>query len=213
MEDRMRSYIESVFNGAPATRRNAELKEELYQNLADKYNDLIAEGKNEDSAYNIAVASLGDVEPLIDRRAPEERTAEMDTRRRRSAIFKAASIMMYILCPVPLILLSQFGNPITGLVIMFVLVAAATGLLIYNGTINSGSKMDDTTVEEFREWKENSVEQNSTFKAISGALWAVILVVYFLISFSTGAWHITWLIFLIGTAVESIIKAAFDLRK
>ncbi len=214
MENRLRAYIESLFADAPATRRNIELKEELYQNLSDKYNDLLSEGKNEDSAFNIAVASLGDVAPLIDRRAPSEKSAESDERRRRSALLKSIAIMLYILCPVPLFILADTGMEIAGLVMLFVFVAAATGLLIYNGSVNSySSKMDDTTVEEFRQWKENSVENNSTFKAISGALWSVILVVYFVVSFTTGAWHITWLIFLIGGAVESIVKAAFDLRK
>ena len=37
------------------------------------------------------------------------------------------------------------------------------------------------------------------------------LIVYFAVSFLTGAWYITWLIFLIGTAVMNIVKAIFDL--
>ena len=51
------------------------------------------------------------------------------------------------------------------------------------------------------------------YKAISGALWVLTFVVYFLASFETGAWHMTWLLFLISTAIDNIIKAIFDLRR
>jgi len=51
----------------------------------------------------------------------------------------------------------------------------------------------------------------SVFKSLKSALWALILVFYFLISFGTGAWHITWVIFLIGGALAHILRAIFDL--
>jgi hypothetical protein len=37
-------------------------------------------------------------------------------------------------------------------------------------------------------------------------LWLLIVVAYFLISFGTGAGGITWVIFLIGAAIEQLIK-------
>ena len=65
MNEKLRHYIDDLFANAPSTVRAVELKEEMYQNLMDKYNDLINEGKSEESAYNIAVASIGDVDSLI----------------------------------------------------------------------------------------------------------------------------------------------------
>ena len=62
MNEKLRHYIDDLFANAPSTVRAVELKEEMYQNLMDKYNDLINEGKSEESAYNIAVASIGDVD-------------------------------------------------------------------------------------------------------------------------------------------------------
>ena len=46
MNEKLRRYIDDLFANAPSTVRAVELKEELYQNLTDKYNDLIAEGKS-----------------------------------------------------------------------------------------------------------------------------------------------------------------------
>ena len=45
-------------------------------------------------------------------------------------------------------------------------------------------------------------------KAYSSALWLLVVAAYFLISFATGAWYITWIIFLIGAAMEQVVRAA-----
>ena len=39
------------------------------------------------------------------------------------------------------------------------------------------------------------------------------LVVYFFVSFTTGAWHSTWIIFLIAAAVNTIVKLLFSFNK
>lgn len=50
------------------------------------------------------------------------------------------------------------------------------------------------------------------YGAVNGAVWALTLTAYFVISFLTGAWYISWLIFIIGGAVSNIVKAVFDLK-
>ena len=65
MNNRLREYIDNLFATAPNNMKAVEVKEEILQNLTDKFNDLIAEGKSEDVAFNIAVASIGDVSDLI----------------------------------------------------------------------------------------------------------------------------------------------------
>ena len=45
-------------------------------------------------------------------------------------------------------------------------------------------------------------------RSYSSLLWSIIAVVYLIISFTTFAWHITWLIFPIGAIVEKIISIA-----
>ena len=46
MNDKLRSYINTLFQDAPQTKKTVELKEEMLQNLTDKYNDLVAAGQN-----------------------------------------------------------------------------------------------------------------------------------------------------------------------
>ncbi|MEA5048055.1 MAG: permease prefix domain 1-containing protein [Eubacteriales bacterium] len=209
MNEKLRNYIDGLFENAPKTVRAVELKEEMYQNLTDKYNDLIAEGKSEESAYNIAIASIGDVEILISGLSGEKQM-ESEASRKRSAILTAVAIALYILCPVPVILIQ---NEI-GIMALFLFVAAATGLLIYNGvTRERYVKADDTMVEDFKEWKQNSKQKNKAADAIVGSFWLIAVCVYIVVSFMTGAWHITWIIFLIAAAVASLIRGIFMLKQ
>lgn len=213
MKEKLRVYIENLFQDAPKNRKTVELKEEMLQNLIDKYRDLMAEGKSEEAAYNIAIASIGDISDLIDElnknKADIHSPVEMEKQHKKSAMLVSVSIMLYILSVIPLFI---FQNEF-GLILMFIIVAAATGLIIYNDmTRPKYQKLDDTLVEEFKEWKTTNSKNNSLYKAISSALWLCTTAIYLAISFSTSAWHITWIIFLIAAAIESIIKAMFDLK-
>lgn len=215
MYDKLREYIENLFKDAPNTLKTVELKEEMLQNLYEKYNGLLAEGRSEQAAFNIAVAGVGDVGDLIatlntDAQPAPAAQTDYERRRSRSAAFVAAAVMLYILSVVPCILLPNIWGP----VLLFVFCAAATGLLIYNGmTKPSYRKTDDTMVEQFREWKDRNDSRAQVFKAVSGAVWSLVVVAYFLISFFTQAWHITWLLFPIAGAATGVLKAIFDLTK
>ena len=50
-------------------------------------------------------------------------------------------------------------------------------------------------------------------RSIKSAIWSVITILYIIISFTTHAWHITWVIFLVGAAIEKIIQAIFELKR
>ena len=43
-------------------------------------------------------------------------------------------------------------------------------------------------------------------RAWTSALWLTVVILYFVISFATGAWYVTWVIFLIGAAVNPIVR-------
>ena len=216
MKDKLRNFIESLFEDAPKNKQTIELKEEMLQNLIDKYNDLVDSGKSSEAAYNIATASIGDIHELIRQIEKREENNPLfeqnyDTGRKRFALLLSISVMLYILCVVPVILLE---DSVLGVVIMFVMVAIATGLILYNNmTKPKYLKKDSTVVEEFKEWKANSTEKNTLYQSITKVMWSCITILYFIVSFLTMAWHITWIIFLIGSAIQGIIRAIFELKK
>lgn len=221
MEDKLRAHMDHLFQDVPVTKKSVELKEEILQNLVDKYHDLMEEGKSEEAAYNIAIASVGDIQELLDSLkdvspTPDSTvTQEYRQWKKRSAILIPLAVMLYILCVTPPIIADSLNwNEAIGACGLFVFVGIATAIIIFNNmTKPSMEKLDSTMMNEFKEWKNNQDDKKRVRKSINSALWAIITVLYFLISFSTGAWYITWIIFLIGVAVENIIKAIFELKE
>lgn len=72
------------------------------------------------------------------------------------------------------------------------LIAGATGLLIYNNMKRTQYlKQDDTLAEDFKEWKSTANKSRRIRKIIESAILAIIIAIYLLISFTTVAWHIT----------------------
>lgn len=212
MEEKLRQYVENLFAKAPKTQKMLELREEIFLNLKEKYNDLRAAGASEEEAYEIVKNGVGDVEELIYSALDNGGRKPTEQERKRGAGLTAAAIMLYILSPLFIIVFGSMNNPIVGLAFMFILIAVATGLLVYRSSMRAGynayEKMDDSMVEEFRQWQVENKQKNEKKNAYLGAVWPIVTAVYFIISFTTGAWPITWIIFLIGAAVHQIVKAA-----
>ena len=63
-------------------------------------------------------------------------------------------------------------------------------------------------VEDFKQWQVENKTKNEKRSAYLGAFWSLVVALYFILSFLTMAWYITWIIFLIAAAVEQIIKVS-----
>ena len=219
MYEKLRAHIEELFKDAPKTLQTVEIKEEILQNTVDRYNDLLAEGKSEEAAFNIAVAGIGDVNELIGSITavkPEPYTKEeLENNSRRRTVLLSVSVVLYICSVIPVIVSEEiFDNDVIGVVLMFLMAAAATAIIIYrNGLRPNLPESGGTVVEDFKEWNQKNKEDKSVMYAVNGSVWALTLVVYFALSFTTGAWYITWLVFFIGLAAVNIIKAIRDIMK
>ena len=65
MREKLKTYIDYLFAGAPQTAATEETKAEILQNTLDKYDDLIAEGKTPEAAYSLAVSGIGDLRDFL----------------------------------------------------------------------------------------------------------------------------------------------------
>lgn len=210
MNEKLRAHIESLFVNAPHTSRAEELKEELYADLNAKYEDLLARGKSEDEAFRIVVAGIGDVDALLRGLYTDPSGPAGEQYRRRSAGIIAVAVMLYILSVIPVIILD--GSTFS-VVVMFLMIAAATGMLVYNHLSRPHyTRADDTVVEEFKEWKSDTDDKRHLAHSINAALWPLIVVLYFIISFASGAWAVSWVVFPLGVAIQNIIRLALNLR-
>ena len=208
MREQLKQYVELLFAGAGDCE---DIKQEILQNTLDRYDDLISEGKVPEAAYRLAIGGIGDISELLAESAKEEKMPtlpaahekepEEDAKKR----YRAIAVGLYITCAIPLFLLSEVGLSTLGLCFTIMMVAAATVIMSLCG------KRDPEKAPQTPTRKET--EEPALVKSIHGLIWAVGLAVYLLVSFLTGAWFITWLIFPIIGAVQGLVKAIWDLKE
>ena len=128
--------------------------------------------------------------------------------------FLCIAVVLYILSIVPVI----FADEVIGtdeaegisICIMFIICAIATVFIIAYWA-SRPRNVSEEKVEKLENKEQAS--RNPVVKSINSVVWSVAIVIYFVVSFMTGAWYITWLIFLIADAVTEIVKAYFDMKK
>lgn len=207
MREQLIQYVNLLFAGAPDCE---DMKQEILQNTLDRYDDLIAEGKVPAAAYRLAIAGIGDINEILGTtpqqapvytRAPKPQS-DGDTDKKK--LMRAIAVAMYILCPTPLIVLSEFGLEIIGLCVLLAIVAVATLLIIL------GAKKEPE--EEFHVPQTMTPEMELR-GSIDKLVTTVGVIAYFAISFTTRQWHITWLVFPIIGTVKGLIHAILDLKE
>lgn len=219
MNEKIRNHVDTLFYDAPATRRTTEFKEELISNLLDRYNDLVAQGKNEEEAYAVVIAGIGDVDELI--RGLREQNVFDPTlaqlQRQKSALLVSFAVGLYIvsfLFPIifssSLLFNSRFFTML-GSVLMFLTWAFATGLLIYNAMSKPKYiKSEDTMVEDFKEWKREKPRRKSLERSIQSMVWSVTVIIYLSLGFFLDVWNPGWMIFLLAAVVTQIVHLVFS---
>lgn len=128
-------------------------------------------------------------------------------------IMRAVAIGLYISCATPAIFFNNFGIGATGLILF---IAAATALLILSRDFDTYTKTDDTMVENFKEFNKHKKQTSAIYKILVAILWVTISVIYLIItlvgikSASVAVAGISWIIFILGIALQQLIKAIFD---
>ena len=200
MRDQLIQYVQLLFAGAQDCE---ETRQEILQNTLDRYDDLVAAGKTPEAAYRLAIMGISDINEILGRTpgepaavpAPLVSTEKQDTPTKK--ILRAIAVGLYILCPIPLF--SDGGT--AGLCGTLCFVAIATALMVLGA-----KKEADANAAG------NARPETELQKSVSGLIWAIGLAVYFILSFLTGAWYITWVIFPILAAVQGLAKAILDLK-
>ena len=90
-------------------------------------------------------------------------------------------------------------NPIIASSIFLLFIAIGVFIIIYTNMV-------------YKKEKNKEKIKNPIFKQIDEVLGLITLVIYLVLSFLTGAWHITWLIWIIYALVMEIIKLIFVLK-
>lgn len=215
MIEELKSYIDELFKDAPKTRAAYELKEELLANSSDRYFDLVEDGIPEKEAFDIVINSIGDIDQLFTSEEPGAiNQATDEATQKKIALLKATAIGIYILGFALMVAIDEYtawGE--LGFVMMLVMAAIATCILVYVGyAYPKYERKDDTVVEEFKEWNSGQKNKKAVQKSVNTILWMIVLILYFIISFVTFKWHITWILFLMGVCAQAIVNLLFQLN-
>lgn len=209
MKEQLTQYVRLLFAGSEGAE---DIQEEILQNTLDRYDDLISQGKSPEAAYRLAISGIGDISEIMSaaesRNAPEIPAPVVqatDAAPSNAKTLRAIGVCLYITCVVPLFLLR---NEI-GLCFMFLFIGIATALMVISGKSNP-----EQTAEAVHAERADAHEaKNPLRKSIHSVVFSLGLAAYFIVSFLTGAWHITWVIFLLISAVNGLIDALLDYKE
>ncbi len=90
-------------------------------------------------------------------------------------------------------------NPIIASGIFLIMCGIATFAIVYSAIV-------------YKVPKEKLKKENLLIKQIDNVLSTVTVIIYLLISFTTYAWHITWVIWLVYAIIIEIVKLVFMLK-
>lgn len=223
MEEKIKQHFNGLFAEAPKTRRTLELKQEMLQNALDKYHDLRADGYAEEDAYQNVVNSIGDVSGLLAETEETDFLNLPEKDRKKRAMLKAVSVGMFIFAGVVFFFFgtmdsmwgSRFDFETFGLCLAALICIPPTIMNVYVANMypNHAKKEKQDMVEEYRERRYANNKEKEVRKSVNAIIWTVAIIAYFAISFSTYAWYITWIIFLIALCIQLIVGLVFNLKR
>lgn len=195
MEDKIRQYIESVFREVPESTRANNIKGEILQNLLDKFHDLKAEGKSDDEAYAVAISSGGDLSGIVADLKGENVKYNYNYEKQFDKLYEKQYRREKKKC-------GQFDSllwPITVCVyILFSFLVPGAWAYSWNLFI---AAVATSSLFRFFTVKSNRKARRS---ALSSFVWTTTVVAYFALSFLSGRWDVSWIVFVLAIAVSRI---------
>ncbi len=220
MDRKIKNYVDFLFVDVPYSRKADELKEEIVADMLLNYEKYLQEGKTENEAYSLVIGSVEDLDQLlIDVELNDEFRKKVNYYRRRNAINTALGVSMYIIGAAFLIGIGGFGeyttNPnfygLIGLLSLLLISAAATGLIVYTHMSTPAEYKDYNEGAEY-EFRYLDRKHSRLLTNMLSIYWTIVALIYLATSFITGRWDITWIIWIIGSVFQSILKTVFEIK-
>lgn len=157
--------------------------------------------------YGISTEELITGKKVVIQEEKQEKTKEeiiSDTPEKKSKRVKGLVIgiliyfvaISWIMVSIPVIKM----NPIVSSAIFLLICGIATCLIVY------------TQIMYKKEKTEKEKEKSKLYKRIEDIVAIITTIIYLIISFSTMAWHITWIIWLVYALVMEIVKLIISMK-
>ncbi|MCR5624135.1 MAG: permease prefix domain 1-containing protein [Lachnospiraceae bacterium] len=156
----IKNYLDAMFANMPNTPEVRKAKSELLQMMEDKYNELIEEGENENTAVGTVISEFGNLDELADdlgltKEVEEVHGKEADipsmhisledvkafiSNRTKKAMFLALGIMLCIISVAAPIIFDTFNRSDMGAGVMFIIIALGVGSIVFSSFVDSDWK-------------------------------------------------------------------------
>ena len=157
--------------------------------------------------YGISTEELITGKKVVIQEEKQEKTKEeiiSDTPEKKSKRVKGLVIgiliyfvaISWIMVSIPVIKM----NPIVSSAIFLLICGIATCLIVY------------TQIMYKKEKTEKEKEKSKLYKQLEDIVAIITTIIYLIISFSTMAWHITWIIWLVYALVMEIVKLIISMK-
>lgn len=125
---------------------------------------------------------------------------------KKKALYTTIAVMLYILSVVVIIFFSVvLRSPVIGVCVFFLVIAIATGMLIY---IEMTKPLDKNHVVK----RKIVTKEDRLYKQITSVLALLVLAIYLIISVLTMRWDITWILWIVYALLTEIVKLVFSLK-
>ncbi len=159
----IKNYLEAMFAGLPNTPEVRKARSELLQMMEDKYNELIAEGKSENTAVGTVISEFGNLDELAEdlnltKEVEETKKSEselphrivnsddakgyLEFARNRSLLIAVGVFFCIASVACPILNIGTYG--MMGVAMMFLCIALGVGLIVAGSLIGSDWKFIKT---------------------------------------------------------------------
>lgn len=191
MKKELNKKIISICEEA-GTAAAAEKCGELMDELDGEYDSRVAAGMTELEAYREVSRRLDEIRALVNSLPDDEEESEAEAADRAAGFLtlkRIAGKMSTVLwlATVPAYLLYSFATGRWATSWLIFLLSTITEIVINTAVDLNNIKKDRKKVIR---------------GAASSILWLAAIIVYFLVSFSTGAWSVSWMIFILAAIIQ-----------
>ena len=116
----------------------------------------------------------------------------------KSYFYNTLGVVLCIFCPVPIIVAAFLGAPDHVIVLLvcllLIIVGVAVSFFIKAGMMNSAFMV----LLAEGEYSDKNKQKNNVKGIISGIYWCIITAIFLAISFTSGSWEYSWIVFAVG---------------
>lgn len=229
----IRNYVEALFAALPKTQDIVQMKLDMLDNLAERYQALLEEGKNEAEATGIVIAAIGTADELRaglglpqDAQAgaaPNDKPAldpaiiaEYREYQDHKHGMIAVAVALFICSPIMYQLFKGLGN-VMGQVAMFAFIAMGVALCIFSDRRDDyykqlfGLSGNSAALSEFLE-EESGPSGKRLTSLVSTILFPITALIYLCLGFFFDLWHPGWLVFVASACAVAVISAVEQFR-